>query len=1114
LLEAANFFNAVFKRKYYSEVNLYGNNVEIAKNLWFLYRYILVSFLLRDLETVQSLFQELSVALKLAEYYIRDEVQQFITTQFEMLRFVQSTLEVCPPLTPPFIFIETLGDFPGKNIAVHNILISKLTHNSSLFQKFKSELEGKEKYYSSSILSSSSSPYTITSQSHTINNDTSQNPIRLPLPLPALPFSFNEYIMSPLPSPCCCNHFTSALSGSSSLPPHPLLRLKDAIVIGGGVVGVDRAQPCLARYNVDIFRISEALEIKLMEVGMCEFEVEEKKKKERLRSEREKLRKEKSGAVHFPVPSMSPTISTDPDPNLLISSQTNASQSNIVLSFVPVPGSVNEQITLSPVVITPSVGTNIEADTSSNVDVQFPQSSAPLPPHPLSSASSSSSSSSPQQSSASSSLSANPSSTSTHSHLSNTITTGNGITLVKNPNKYLFPNPPVTDVISDISQCFHQLTPDKAMLVYIAADSDPSYSQNDQYNISSLNTCTVHSHGSQSVPSLEKKIPVYKPVSNYKRGSASSSPSSPAECPIPVSPLAISSFTLSSSSSSSPPSNAPLLLNNVLIPFEKTSLYIQPFRPTLELKSALPQISFSGNALLVHPDILPAYQQFSLPSPLNPPVIKKIEAKGPKVQDMEEEEKGKEEKGKEEKGKEKKGKEEKGKEEKGGEEKGGEEKKDERKEEEEMKEKGRDKIDADFESDTESLTDAELEILSPKLLSKKDKDKLPKTIQFEKDINNTNGVVIRKHTPPIGGSPNIHGLSSPSSPSSLSPSPAIRLPAAYDSSVEPKEEAPRKSDSLGEGNEFSWNKVLREAIKEVDVLKEAGSVDEKKKKKETLIDQPEVMNSGIISVPFAKLPSNIIRGDVKEGFIKKTSSNSFSREVKEDEGKDDDNDGDDGSGGGIWEPRSDGKNRKGENIDDVDGNEEDEISNDDSDDEGRTPNGCPLRSHSEHDFDEQFSVFDIERVHAPFENEYGGGGGTPLCSSNSLSSKTGQTPQMTGGVFEGGSSIPVSFGIFGVTTGSSVPGFWTNTLSNILATSVPSHNRYFSGVSASSATASPSGEVIQTSSFDQTLVSPSAKAYHPLLPFSHPVPKSACVFIERPSFFMCVFYVIFYLNNY
>jgi hypothetical protein len=122
--------------------------------------------------------------------------------------------------------------------------------------------------------------------------------IHFPLPFPSLPFSFSDYIMSPLPSSCCTSHFTGGSHFTTRL------KLKDAIVIGGGGVSVDRAQRCLTRYNVDIFRISEALEIKLLEVCTCENDEEKNKKRAQNKlkdKEKEKFKTEKT-SLKYPLP--------------------------------------------------------------------------------------------------------------------------------------------------------------------------------------------------------------------------------------------------------------------------------------------------------------------------------------------------------------------------------------------------------------------------------------------------------------------------------------------------------------------------------------------------------------------------------------------------------------------------------------------------------------------------------------------------------------------------------------------------------------------------------------------------------------------------------------------
>jgi hypothetical protein len=275
---------------------------------------------------------------------------------------------------------------------------------------------------------------------------------------------------------------------------------------------------------------------------------------------------------------------------------------------------------------------------------------------------------------------------------------------------------------------------------------------------------------------------------------------------------------------------------------------------------------------------------------------------------------------------------------------------------------------------------------------------------------------------------------------------------------------------------FDSHKVKNKMKKEDDSKKKP-----EKKEKEVLPSSSEPIiiiqpkTRPIINTPFAKLAPIVIRDDVEleDLMIERESC---------------------GGGGGGPEDRMveelKEEDEKGEEEEEEAKDEVVERTNEDNKNEKEEEEviSFPARSRSEDDFDEQFSVFDIERVHAPVEGEaLTNTCSTPYRSSSSMVSTTGRSPREPPGVFDLGSSIPAGGGIFNM-TGSSAPGFWTNTLSNILAASVPSHSRYFSGVTASSAISGDANQ--QNLGFDLSLTSPSAKAFPFLQPFSHPVPKT------------------------
>jgi hypothetical protein len=139
----------------------------------------------------------------------------------------------------------------------------------------------------------------------------------------------------------------------------------------------------------------------------------------------------------------------------------------------------------------------------------------------------------------SSTPSSSSSSNSSNTHLSNVILPGNGHTLVSNRRKFLFPNPPFSEVISNISQSFQQLPPENAMIIYISADSDPNYIYGDSFSSFYQHICEIH----QKYPLIKKNL------------SSCSSPQ----------PTKLINFSNVDQNTS-----PPLLLNNILIPLKKT----------------------------------------------------------------------------------------------------------------------------------------------------------------------------------------------------------------------------------------------------------------------------------------------------------------------------------------------------------------------------------------------------------------------------------------------------------------------------------------------------------------------------------------------------------------
>jgi hypothetical protein len=674
-------------------------------------------------------------------------------------------------------------------------------------------------------------------------------------------------------------------------------------------------------------------------------------------------------------------------------------------------------------------------------------------------------------------------------------------------------------VISSISQCFHGLQSDKAILVYLSGDSDPSYLPDDQYNLPIVNVCTLHA--SQAVLDSIKKTPVISlsSPSNYS--------------PLFTSPPS-SELTSNKQQHNQALSIAPLLLNNVLIPSEKTKMYFKPFVPSLDLKEKLPQLTTtippppqqsSVSSLLVESTTLslaslgsdgiykPITTTVTNPSPAREEAHLKHSTKPHLLKSEMKQSSG---------------------------------------ELSQVIQSNEDVKDEDF--DSESLSDYEGGEDGNPIVKEsipQPTQYVPKTVAAPQALTK---VGSNSTPPPYSSSPDLTSHSSPS-PSPSAPISAIGIfesttsvpagaVAAKDKHEEPIKNsydgltdslAPIVSSTLSDydPNKDSFaNKILSENLEKVETKTDNEKSGEKKKKiadKEKKVDSDSKEEMGEVSVAAVPLLNdlgnalnddqadappiqqfNSSRASILNPFVRLApivmgcSTEEVNDYVERDLGAPSMLDE-----GGISDVLVDGsgkarkkkeKKKKGEE-------KEREEERDDDDDSEENDANVPGRTHSETDFDDQFITYEIERVNAPFDGDiyfsssYAGTSQYSIsnASNNNLTNNTGRSPHQYSAVFDFGVSVP-NQGVLGIVPGPPVTSFWTNPLPNILAASVPSHNRFLSGTSTNSGVVSSDFYNLVSPSrghmSDFVAVSPSAKGHH-LQFYSHPPPKSPQ--IQQPS---------------